>query len=547
MALSRLRSVLIAFIIGGLSGWYFYNHSSKAASLNSTSCSKALGCPVETKVISEQVVTRLNPWTTIESKTRNTVVQVFSEIAEFNWLQPYSTPNQMMATGSGFFIDQSGLIVTNAHVVNQAKYIYIQVPVFGKRQFDVDLVGISFERDLALLKLTEISKQEIQKLLPEIPFLVLGDSDTIKRGDEIMALGYPLSQESLKSTSGVISGTESIGRPMIQVDVPINPGNSGGPSINADGHVIGINTAGIPSAQNIGYIIPVNELKVVLEDLKKAPNKLVRRPFMGLNYQTSASTSLAQYLNNPVPGGCYVVDVFPGAILSQAGLQSGDVIYEVNGLKVDSEGEVLCPGSDDRISLTDYASFWTLGQKITMVIYRKGERKEISFNFNLSKLPAIRTAYPDFEKIDYEVIAGMVFMQLTRNHIQILIKHVPMLIRYEDPRNQEEPVLIVTHILPGSFAQRSRIVAPVTIIDQINGRKVKTIDELREALKKGLESGYMTTKTKDEIFMVFPFAEVLNQEPRLSQIYHYPLSPFVQEMIKLSSKNGKLKTPEIKA
>lgn len=517
---------------------YFHNRQNRNQSSKTETLVNQSHEP--TKIVKEEIITRINAWANSEAKTKNTVVQIFSEIAEFNWLQPYSTPNQNMCTGSGFFIDSTGLIVTNAHVVNQAKSIYIQIPIYGKSQFDVELIGISFERDLALLKLTPSSLKEIKVLLPEIPFLNLGNSDLIKRGDEIMALGYPLGQESLKSTTGVVSGLESLGRPMIQVDVPINPGNSGGPSISPDGFVVGINTAGIPSAQNIGYIIPVNELKVVLEDLKIAPNKLLRRPFMGVNYQMSASNNLAQYLGNPLPGGCYVVDVYPGAILEQAGVQAGDMIYEINGLKIDSNGELLIPGSDDRMSLTDYASFWTLDQPIKMVIYRKGQKKEIDFKFSLSKLPEIRIMYPDFESIDYEVIGGMVFMQLTRNHIQILMKMIPTIIKYEEPKNQAEPVLIISHVMPGSMAQRSRVLSPGTVVSQINGRKVQTLAELREALKKSKETGFLTLKTSYEIVVALPFNDLLAQETKLSHIYHYPLSSIVSEQ--LSSKN----TPNIK-
>lgn len=520
---------LITVLIILITGFYFYEaHYKSEIVLETSNCIKP--CNLEPKVVSEQIITRLNAWSSVEPKTDNTVVQIFSEIAEYNWLQPYSTPNQNMSSGSGFFIDASGLIVTNAHVVNQAKYIYIQIPFFGKRQFDVDLIGISFERDLALLQLTEESINEIKKDMPEIKYLTLGDSTTIKRGDEVMAMGYPLGQESIKSTTGVVSGLESLGRPMIQIDAAINPGNSGGPSINPDGQVIGINTAGILSAQNIGYIIPVNELKVVLEDLKKAPNKLLRRPFLGLNYQISSSQYLAQYLKNPIPGGCYVVNVFPGSILEKAGLEPGDMIYEIDGLKVDSDGELLCPGTTDRISLTDYASFWVLGQEIKMTIYRKGVRKELTFKFEYSKLPAVRVMYPDFEKIEYEVIAGMVVMELTRNHIQLLIKHIPTLIKYENPKNQVDPVLVVSHVLPGSFAQRSRVIVPGTLLKQINGRTVKTLEQFRNSLQKSLETKFMTIKTEDEIFVAFPFKQILEQEKRLSHIYHYPISENMREL-----------------
>ena len=102
----------------------------------------------------------------------------------------------------------------------------------------------------------------LEKTLGEIPYLPLGDSDTAYRSDRVLTLGYPLGQESLKSTTGVISGQE---RDMIQISAPINPGSSGGPLLNNKGEVIGICTSGINDAQNVNYIIPINETKAYFE------------------------------------------------------------------------------------------------------------------------------------------------------------------------------------------------------------------------------------------------------------------------------------------
>ena len=122
----------------------------------------------------------------------------------------------------------------------------------------------------------------IKRVLGSIPFLPLGDSDLIHRSDEVLALGYPLGQQSLKSTTGVISGRE---QHLIQMSAAINPGNSGGPSLNTKGEVIGINSAGIPAAQNVGYMIPINDLKIVLADLYKV--KLLRKPFLGVLFNNA--------------------------------------------------------------------------------------------------------------------------------------------------------------------------------------------------------------------------------------------------------------------
>src|SRR5262249_26829670 len=157
--------------------------------------------------------------------------------------------------------------------------------------------------DIALLRVKPAGLELIRSVLGGVPYMTFGDSDSIRRSDEVLALGYPLGQQSLKSTTGVISGHE---QHMIQISAAINPGSSGGPLLNEAGEVIGINAAGITEAQNVGYAIPVNDLKIVLPDLYKT--KLLRKPFLGILYN-NASEALTEYLGNPQPGGCYIVEV----------------------------------------------------------------------------------------------------------------------------------------------------------------------------------------------------------------------------------------------
>ena len=157
--------------------------------------------------------------------------------------------------------------------MNGAISIMAQMPSFGKHQFEVDLVGIMPEKDVALLKFKQEDIVMICQSLGSLSYLQLGDSDAVHRSQEILALGYPLGQQSLKSTTGVISGRET---GMIQMSAPINPGSSGGPSLNCLGQVIGINTAGIMAAQNVGYIIPINDLKIFLIGPNPCPPPIIR-------------------------------------------------------------------------------------------------------------------------------------------------------------------------------------------------------------------------------------------------------------------------------
>ncbi len=497
----------------------------------------------EVKEVERVVETITDPWSMLQPKFKDTVVQIFSQVAEFDWLEPYKTPSQGQSAGTGFFINDKGDFITNAHVVDQAKALFIQIPSFGKERFSAEIICFSPDRDLALLRLKPQDVERIQEELSAIPYVKLGDSDKVKRGGEVMALGYPLGQQSLKSTSGVVSGRESIsGRQFIQIDAPINPGNSGGPAINSKGEVIGINTAGIPGAQNVGYIIPINELKIICDDMYKASNKILRKPFLGVFLNRGATGALAKFLGNPTNGGVYVTDVFKGGLLDKAGVKAGDMLYEINGNRIDMYGEITASWSEDKISVVDYVSFLTPGQEISLVIYRKGKKIPLTFKFMQSELPAIRVMYPDYEKIDYEIVGGMVVMQLAINHLPLLITNARELIVYDEVKNQLEPALVITHIFPDSQAQHSRVVVPGTRIAEINGIEVKTLDEFRKAVKKSIDSGYLTIKTMNDVFAVYDFDKVMVDEPRLSSIYRFPMTPLMQDLMKAYIQKHEKKT-----
>lgn len=473
----------------------------------------------------QKVVTRQEGWRPIQEQVTDTVVQIYAQFAELDIRQPYKTPSQYQATGSGFFINEEGDLITNAHMVVHANNVLIQVPSLGKQLLDCTVLSIAPERDLALLRISPEGRKLLAKERGKFPYLKMGDSDQVRRADEVMALGYPLGQNSLKSTTGVISGRESN---LIQMSAAINPGSSGGPLLNLNGEVVGINTAGITEAQNVGYIIPINELKTILPDMRKG--KILHKPFLGIIFN-NANEAAAEFLGNPQPGGCYIVEVLKNSALYTAGVQRGDMIYEFNGHRVDMFGEMNVPWSEDKITITDYLGRLSIGDKIHLVVYRKGDRKEIDVTLNQSQLPAIRKVYPAYEDIDYEVVGGMVIMQLTINHIAAMANKAPGLAAFAELKNQEEPVLVISHIFQTSYAARARIFAEGSTINEVNGEKVTNLYELRNALDKSIETGYLTLRVSDNIarisdnmFAVLPFERVLSEERQLSGDYKYPLT-----------------------
>lgn len=491
--------------------------------------------PVDTGVhaphIVERVISSSQLWRPVQERVKDTVVQIFSHITVTNFLQPYASPNQAIGYGSGFFISDEGHIITNAHVIDQARP-WIQVPSLGKRIIDVDVIGVSPDRDLALLKVSAEGLDIIRRELGSVPFLPLGDSDLVRRSDDVLALGYPLGQQALKSTTGVISGRE---QNLIQMSAPINPGSSGGPLLNTRGEVVGINNSGIVEAQNVGYAIPVNDLRIILPDLHKI--KLLRRPFLGVLFN-NATEAMISYLGNPAPGGCYVVEVIKGSPLDKVGVQSGDMIYEINNYPIDIFGEMKLPFNEDKISIIDYVSRLAIGDNLNLVVYRNGVRKEFNLTFGLPEQPAIHEVFLGYEEIDYEVFAGMVVMPLALNHLPLLGKQAPGLAKYIETKYQSEPTLIITHIFPNSQVYRSRSIPVGSTINEVNGIIVHTLAEFREAVKRGEKTGFLTirasdnvTRKSENILVVLPWQKILEEEPKLARDFRYPMTQMAQNIL----------------
>lgn len=457
----------------------------------------------------------------------NTVAQIFAQAAPFNWLEPYKARDKVEIVGSGFFIDDKGHMLTNYHVIAEAASVLVQIPVLGKEQLEIEIVGVCPERDIALLKLSEESVKKVIAQLGSIEYLTIGDSDLVTRNQEIYTLGYPLGQDSLKTTQGIVSGRQDImGESFIQTTAALNPGNSGGPSLNEHGEVIGINAAIIPDAQSVGYIIPISDVKAVINDLFKVP--LLRRPMLGceMNY---ATPDMLRYFNNPEPGGLYIARVYPNTLFSKAGIQDGDMLYELGGNIIDIYGETNVSWSEDKVSLITVIDRFSIGQTISATIYRNGKKIETSFVFDLLELPAIRAMFPGFEKIDYEIFGGMIVMNLTLNHLTRFTELDPFLMRFRQRDNQFSSELLISYIFPNTQLHKSRTAYAGDLLDKINDQEVRTLDDFRKAIS--IKKDFLTIKTKSKKFTVLAVDKVLREEIMLAQEYHYPPSDLIAALL----------------
>ncbi|MCK4265005.1 trypsin-like peptidase domain-containing protein [Candidatus Babeliales bacterium] len=469
-------------------------------------------------------------WSDVVKHSKDTVVQVFAGIAKFNWFEPFKTPQRLQHAGSGFFVSDQGYLVTNFHVVDEAVSIKIQIPTFGQEQFSAEVCGVYPDMDIALLRLTDEDFEKVRSKLGSIPVLQLGNSDEVYRTQGVLALGYPLAGQGLKSTQGIVSGFEKIGfTSYIQTTAPLNPGNSGGPSLNIKGEVIGVNFAGVLAAQNVGFIIPTNDITPALKDLLNV--KLLRKPYLGGIF-AYVNEDLVGFLGNPEGGGFYVAEVFKNSSLEKAGVQPGDMIYEINGHHLDMFGEISVPWAEDRISVFDLLNRYKVGSSIEMVLYRRGKRLDIQFTLERGVVLPIRVIYPKYEKVDFEVFGGMVMMQLTLNHVNALVEHNPLFYKYAKIENQDKPKLVITSVLPGSQAHRCRSIEVGNVIKEVNGEPVSTLDEFRAAILKGNDNKFLTLRFENKVFAVLSMQKIEAQEEELSKVHMYKVSDLFKKTSK---------------
>jgi len=271
----------------------------------------------------------------------------------------------MRGAGSGFLVTADGYILTNNHVVAEADKI--TVTLASGKEYPAKLVGRDPTFDLAVVKIDA----------KDLPVLSLGDSDKLEVGEWVAAIGNPFGLEHT-ITVGVISAKNRNIRAkdvnfqgFLQTDAAINPGNSGGPLLDLSGKVVGINTAIIPYAQGIGFAIPVNMAKQVMDDLVNFGK--VRRGWLGI-YLQPVTEEVAEAYGLKNTDGALVSDVQGDSPALRAGLQRGDVIVEIDGTSLKNY-------QDLSFAVRKHLA----GDEVTLTVMRRGERKEIKVR--LGELP----------------------------------------------------------------------------------------------------------------------------------------------------------------
>jgi serine protease Do len=285
----------------------------------------------------------------------------FHEFWRFGPDSPSDEPSVRRSSGSGFFISGDGEIITNNHVIEDADAILVELD--DGTQYDAKVIGRDPATDLALIK--------VEKPDRDFAFLALGNSDSLRVGEWVMAVGNPLEMDhtvtvGVVSAKGRVLGLSQEGTSFenyIQTDAAINLGNSGGPLVNIRGEVIGINTAINARGQNLGFAVPVKTARQILPQLRERGR--VVRGYLGISI-TNLDQDTAEAFGLPSRDGALVAEVVPGRAADKGGVRHGDIVIEIDGEPI-----------EDTRQLIDTVSAMPPGTEVELTVVRDGKRMVI--------------------------------------------------------------------------------------------------------------------------------------------------------------------------
>ena len=299
--------------------------------------------------------------TQVYEMTVNSVVGINTEITT----NAFGQEAVAASSGSGFILSEDGYIITNAHVVADASSI--EVVLFNDDSFEAKLVGADSSFDVAVLKIEAKG----------LPAVTVGDSDSLKVGEAVVAIGNPLGELTFTMTNGILSAIDREinidGNPqnMLQTNAAINSGNSGGPLFDMDGNVIGVTTAKYSgssltgtSIEGLGFAIPINEALKVAYDLAEY-GYVKGQAYLGVTVKTLDSQTAEYY---SLPMGPRVESVSPGSCAEKAGIQVGDIIIRFNGEEVENNAALIAALKRVQAGDTVNATLFRLGGEVEVTI-----------------------------------------------------------------------------------------------------------------------------------------------------------------------------------
>lgn len=336
----------------------------------------------------KQVVTEQSQLISSIADTVGPSVVSVNVVSQTTQQDPFFGPQsvEQQSAGTGFIISEDGYVVTNRHVIPSSARNVSLTMADGTELTDVEVVGRTSNSDpldIAFLKINDAKGKELKPV-------IIGDSSKMEVGDMVVAIGNALGQFQNTVTSGILSGygrdvvasgaeggEESL-QNLFQTDAAINQGNSGGPLVNANGEVVAVNTAVAGNAENIGFAIPINDVKGLIKSVLN--DGKVERPYLGVRY-VMLTDDLAYQYNLDTKRGAYIVppsrgsgpSIVPDSPAAKAGLQEKDIITKVNDTVL-----------DERTSLSSALGQHGVGETVTLTIIRGGQEQTVQATLEAS-------------------------------------------------------------------------------------------------------------------------------------------------------------------
>lgn len=348
---------LVAAIIGGLSSGYFVY---SRLTINPNGADNSIAAQDVNINLTDDVYFAV----AVAEKSQKTVVGITTQTTKqvSTWFGPQTQRSQSM--GSGFIVNSNGYIVTNSHVIEDGKYDQITVSLIDGTTEVGEVLWYDKSLDLAVVKINRTN----------LPVVELGDSNELMVGEPVVAIGNPMTLDLERTvTQGIISGLNrsivfengTVIEPLLQTDASINEGNSGGPLFNAKGQVIGINTAKMKTAEGLGFSIPINTAKPIIDRIIKEGK--LSSVYVGISGVEVETYEAALGIEVQAEYGVVIAEVVKDSPAAISGLQVGDVITAIDGDKIETMQEL-------KIKLYEYKD----GDNTEITFLRNGSEQKVS-------------------------------------------------------------------------------------------------------------------------------------------------------------------------
>jgi serine protease Do len=444
-------------------------------------------------------------------------VRITSHYETRDIFNPDDVDTQGSGVGSGFFLDDKGHILTCYHVVSNSVKIFVNLPDGGKRSYKAHIISVYPELDIAVIKIHDYHNKY---------FIEFGVSNECKMGSKTIAIGYPMGDDTVKTTTGSISG---IKEHLIQTDAAINEGNSGGPLLNDDYEVIGINSAKLVSigTEGTGYIIPIDIFKTVMhlmldeskqestqeskQESKLEQDLVCKTKSLYCSFQPLEHTTAILINHNSTIKqieGYMITNMYKESPLAKCDppMRVHDILMDFNGHKVDNYGDLdslknhlstqiskSMPCDLGRVNIIDYLAYCALDQPVPIsffsVIDQTIHNTRIIFkNHCLYGIPEL--FYPN--QVKFINMKGMIICELTSDHVLDILesssisqKNKAYIHKFLLSEHREEPRIFISRTLPGSDMIDNKNIenSDNVIITSVNGSPVSTIENFEAACK----------------------------------------------------------------